>query len=601
MEFFFDLLNSAATKRDAKAYISRLKSTKRVEKPAIPSHQPVEQNRHISPPSHGVNLGGFFGHSRAVENTPVFKQYEHLDLDIQHAGTVHVALVKVAVPQDLKDPTVEGIAQTLSQLARLSMVPCVVVDTRPQIGTAFHEVRAEGARQANRLVDAIEKFRGSRASKVDSVMSLSDNNICKVFSRELLLRPLREGRIPVILPIAHTESTQRATVVSADDVMLALTKELAGLTINHQADEHPGRLAVKYQALQKQISVDRVILLDPCGAVISSGPQGRAHVFVNLEQEFEDIAKELSESNSKDIGETRIHLKNLQLLRSILTLLPPASSAIITTPEEASRSSRISRQAAQVSSVGTRRKRNPLIHNLLTDKPAQSSSLPRARLGPISESTEIVTSTFVKKGMPLTMLPDPRTTPWTPHGPRINLHDPRIDLPRLVHLIEDSFNRTLDLEHYLNRVNNRIAGLIIAGNYEGGAILTWETPPGVSPTDLSRQVPYLDKFAVLKRSQGAGGVADIVFNAMVRGCFPNGVCWRSRRTNPVNKWYFERARGTWKIPETEWTMFWTTKGVEDNIVSSRDDGHANKTDLFTDYEGVCRNVEPSWKDGKADD
>lgn len=29
--------------------------------------------------------------------------------------------------------------------------------------------------------------------------------------------------------------------------------------------------------------------------------------------------------------------------------------------------------------------------------------------------------------------------------------------------------------------------------------------------------------------------------------------------NPVNKWYFERSRGTWKLPDTNWTMFWYAK------------------------------------------
>lgn len=202
-------------------------------------------------------------------------------------------------------------------------------------------------------------------------------------------------------------------------------------------------------------------------------------------------------------------------------------------------------------------------------------------------------STFVKRGMPLTMLPDPRVKAWTAGNggePRLRLDDPRIDLGRLVYLIEDSFNRKLDVQHYMDRINDRIAGLIIAGEYEGGAILTWETPPGVvddgSEASLARMVPYLDKFAVLKRSQGAGGVADIVFNAMVRSCFPNGVCWRSRRNNPVNKWYFERARGTWKLPDTNWTMFWTTPGVPEN------------TQRFQDYEGVCRSIQPSWADNK---
>ena len=166
--------------------------------------------------------------------------------------------------------------------------------------------------------------------------------------------------------------------------------------------------------------------------------------------------------------------------------------------------------------------------------------------------------------------------------------DPRVDLKRLVYLIEDSFRRKLNVKHYLNRIQNRVAGIIVAGDYEGGAILTWEMPPGVN--DPNRLVPYLDKFAVLQTSQGSSGVADIVFQAMVRSCFPEGVCWRSRKDNPVNKWYLERASGTWKIPNSNWTMFWTGDDV------------AEGEQKWNDYVGVCSNIAASWaEDGKKPD
>lgn len=194
--------------------------------------------------------------------------------------------------------------------------------------------------------------------------------------------------------------------------------------------------------------------------------------------------------------------------------------------------------------------------------------------------------------MPLTIYPDPRTRPWhppKPGAPRLRATDNVIDLPRLVYLIEDSFNRKIDVQDYLNRVNENLAGIIIAGEYEGGAILTWERPPGVDGQDAyedGRLVPYLDKFAVLKSRQGSGGVADIVFNAMVRDCFPEGVCWRSRKNNPVNKWYFERSTGTSKLSESPWTMFWTTPGLD------------GQHPTLQDYEAVCRSVKPSWADNK---
>ena len=293
------------------------------------------------------------------------------------------------------------------------------------------------------------------------------------------------------------------------------------------------------------------------------------------------------------------HLQNLELVRSVLSMLPPSSSALLTTPDEAANAGK--ETPFRAGGVGTRRHRNPLIHNLLTDKPVFSSSLPVGRLGqtkssmgddPSTLATSITPTTFAKHGMHITIFPDPKISPWEPPIPgkqHMKLTDAHIDLPRLVHLIDDSFGRTLDIKEYLKRVNGRIAGVIIAGEYEGGALLTWETPPGVpddgSPESRARMVPYLDKFAVLKRSQGSGGVADALFTAMVRDCFPNGVVWRSRSTNVVNKWYFERSRGTWKLSNTGWTMFWTTPDMD--------------RQTFLDYEAVCRGIEPSWADGKS--
>ena len=637
-----NLLRSAATKRDAKAYLSRLKSPQRAKAPSSPNQDAVTGS-HTKSPSHGVNLGTFFGHGRAVEDRPVFSQFQDLDFDLSHGETVHVALVKLADPQNLDDSSLLGIAQTLNQLARLSMIPCVVVDTRTTTPTvSLNGAKEIALQQADRLVEALEILRGPGARRVDGLLSVSeDSKACSVFSRKLLSRPLRRGRIPVIIPVAYTDNMQTALMVPADDAMLALTKELAGLNLRDPATDHPEEVAAISKGLQREVSVDRIILLDPIGGISTTGYRGKRHSFVNLEQEYTGIARELAhkdpylssptsttaqrtvptssepeagmhsmsilshgdhkpstkaaESQRREVIDPAvIHMNNLRLVKALLSLLPPSSSAIITTPEEAANSSQVSQQVENVSTVGTRRQQNPLIHNLLTDKPAQSSSLPPGRLGLSGDSAvPPVTSTFVKRGMPLTILPDPTVAPWTLNNsgrPRLTLQDPQIDLPRLVHLIEDSFDRKLDVDHYLRRVNDRIAGLIVAGEYEGGALLTWETPPGVaedgSPEAVSRAVPYLDKFAVLKRSQGAGGVADIVFNAMVRGCLPDGVCWRSRGNNPVNKWYFERARGTWKIPSTNWTMFWTTPGVDLN------------RDLFWDYEGVCRSVQPSWADKK---
>lgn len=462
------------------------------------------------------------------------------------------------------------------------------------------------------------------------------------------MTPLRKGVIPVIPSIGYTNTTQTVVKVPAVDVVMALARELAGLSTDPFPDEDSGSTIERMKSSRNEVSLDRLIILDPLGGIPSSDRKNGYHVFLNMEQEFETARNDLmkgsgpqldySETPPKqeeisDLGasnpfskfvETELannpvrtgtttiqpeldskpreenwhHIENLELARSILSILPPSSSVLLTSPDEAANSGK--EMPLLTTGVGTRRQRNPLIHNLLTDRPVFSSSLPIGRLGGqaaakgASTRTDAITpTTFAKHGTSVTIFPDPKIVPWKPSTPgqcHLTLTDPQIDLPRLVNLIEDSFGRKLDVEEYLKRVNDRIAGVIIAGEYEGGAILTWETPPGVkddgSPGSQARMVPYLDKFAVLKSKQGSA-TADLVFKAMVRDCFPQGVCWRSRKNNVVNKWYFERSRGTWKLPDTGWTMFWTTPDL------------SMDKQTFLDYEGVCRKIEPSWADNKA--
>ncbi|KAF7595872.1 Amino-acid acetyltransferase, mitochondrial [Aspergillus hancockii] len=607
-EFFLSLLNSASTKREAKSYLARLKAQHTPKVQTKPSNRPSKGTATQSLPS-GVNLGSFYGASRSVYDSPVFRHDSTPPPPPSQLPEerLHLALIKLGTPQLLDDSNIDGVAKTLSQLTRLGMGCCVVVD--PGTADSPNSLRRIATDQADRISIAVDAQPDSKSAHLDSVLSLSPTNpeIPTVLSRKALLNPLRDGQIVILTPVAYTEHVPKAVTVSANDAILALTKELAGLAMRPDPDEDPWLTAQKIAKLQKEVSLDRVILLDPLGGIPSfRGPQ-TSHVFINMEQEYDDIENELlqvwsgegyKESTPKpedNLVQDAIkgHLDNLRLSQKALAMLPSASSGIITSPVEVSNSARTPQaNPSDVSAVGTRRQRNPLIHNLLTDKPLLSSSLPVSRREAMNRRRGSIHApsshtTFVKRGMPLTIIPDPRVGVWTAQDrPRLRLDDPCIDLPRLVRLIEDSFNRKLDVQDYLDRVNDRLAGLIIAGEYEGGAILTWELPPGVendgSAASEARMVPYLDKFAVLKRSQGAGGVADIVFNAMVRACFPNGVCWRSRKDNPVNKWYFERSTGTWKLAETNWTMFWTTPGLTAD------------SQKFRDYEEVCRSIQPSW-------
>lgn len=409
-----------------------------------------------------------------------------------------------------------------------------------------------------------------------------------------LTAALQEDEIPIIPSFGYTADTCSRKPVDADEAILALIRHLSGLQfLGHEVAED-----LQNTKLLKAAEVYRLIILDPLGGIPANNRATERHLFLNLEQEFEEVKDHLLRaSTTGSIGiELRKanaqHLKNAELAKNALSLLPPTSSVVVTTPQEAAKERGPTEMDWAL--VGTRRGQNPLIHNLLTDKPVQSSSLPTERFKTIKSLTGAPQigslTTLAKRGMPLTIFPDPRVTPWRPPQPGekgLNLTDPCIDLPRLVNLIEDSFGRKLDIDHYLKRIQGNLAGVIIAGEYEGGALLTWEKPwglKGAEADDPARLVPYLDKFAVLRKSQGAGGVADIVFNAMVRTCFPSGVCWRSRRDNPVNKWYFERSRGTVKFKDMNWAMFWTTPKLDEQ--------------RFQDYESVCRGVEPSWADKK---
>lgn len=534
----------------------------------------------------------------------------------------HVALVKVAALQDQPDHVIDGLARTLSYLNRLGLGCLVVLDAQsasedaPAGASAACPGRARAFAQADRLVSALETFSNTKASRQDDLfaLDLSTSPAVQLQYPRLLARTLRRGVIPVLAPIAFESESQRLLDVPPDDLVMALTRSFAGHGPSPLYDEAKAQTAVHAPA---PFMLDRIIVLDPAGAIPSAGRADAAHVFINMEQEYDDIRAELAGAFPTAPRATiRRHLRNLLLLQRTLALLPPTSSALLAAPEDAASPAQARLSAL---SVGTRRFKNPLISSLLTDKPLISSSLPPARLTPStkrpteneptasSPASSAVASaedtaentitplprrpavTFAKRGMPLTMLPDPRAAPWTPPAPGeqgMSLEDSGVDLKRLLALIDDSFGRTLDPADYLARLRGRTAGVIVAGDYEGGAVVTWETPPGGG--DSARLVPYLDKFAVARRSQGAGGVADVVFGALVRACLPAGVVWRSRRSNPVNRWYFERAVGSWKLPGAEWTMFWTTPGMH---------GDAER---WADCEAVCRGVKPSWKDGGAD-
>jgi amino-acid N-acetyltransferase len=680
-EIFLSLLQNSSSKRTANAYLSRFALSKKHEPIASPKVEKVvkevvgQENFDLWRLSKtGVNLGNLYNPGKAIEDSPVFAQQPLPNqLLPENVETIHIALVKLREPQNIDDPILDGVATTLGQLVRLGLNIVIVSDCDGQTLDRSSDIASRNWQeevyfQASRVVNALNKHNKSGAIRIADALErveLEDEVASTVFvrgrievgMRNLLLPLLSAGIIPVVPATAVASETHTRIRVDADDIVLALARDLSGIKSQIIDGKEPSEvtesLTKAAKSLEDKTSLDKIVVMDPLGGIPSDETPHRSHVFINLENEYKSIQNELTRSSGKletvttkekqsnhavvegsnqsiklieenvnsGLGGVRTdkhsmyspeqsarrHLKNLDLVQRTLQLLPPSSSALIITPKAAAISSQDPEPPPSVSGVRSRRKKNPLIHNLLTDKSMISSSLPISRLSGSqaagssanSENAIFNDATLVKKGISLTMIPNPHTHPWTPPGPEgttMSLTDPNIDFPRLLHLIEDSFGRKLDVNHYLNRIRNRLAGIIIAGEYEGGAILTWETPPHYPK---SPPVPYLDKFAVLRRAQGTGGVADIVFKAMLRSCFPGGCVWRSRTTNPVNKWYLERSEGSWKLPGGQWTMFWSVEkghGMDD-IVGYQ----GTREDRWRDWVDVCQNVVPSWKDDKAPD
>ncbi|KAI8946184.1 N-acetylglutamate synthase [Xylaria longipes] len=599
-DFLVSVLETSVTKRDAKAYMNRFVPF--LERKATSFKQRTSAQTHSKGLSAAIEPSAILpssvkssdGEPAAIQTTsPTSEQ----DLIIEEP--LFVALVKFHAPQTVNNATFNGVAKTLSRLRKLGLVSIVVVDCD---GNGQDEItqRQTATVQARRIATAIDNHDAPGARVIDSPITIAQrddlptscytSNDLFIGNPSELMTALQDDLIAIIPSFGYTVDTCIRKPVNVNDAILALTRQVSGLQfVQIPDDESP------ITKILRAAEVYRIIILDSLGGIPAKNRATGRHLFLNLEHEFPEVQADLEASASQDISseanDKARHLENARLARDALSLLPPTSSAIITTPQEAAKERGPEDNVMDLALVGTRRGQNPLIHSLLTDKPVQSSSLPTERFTPITSSTGTCQigslTTLAKRGMPLTIFPNPKITLWKPPQPgqgSLSLTDPRIDLPRLVNLIEDSFGRKLDIEHYLKRINGNLAGVIIAGEYEGGALLTWESPPGT--TDPSRRVPYLDKFAVLRKSQGAGGVADIVFNAMVRDCFPEGVCWRSRKDNPVNKWYFERSRGTLKLRDMNWTMFWTTPKL------------ALDDQRFRDYESVCRGIEPSWADKK---
>lgn len=513
--FFLTVLSATATKRDAKSYIEKYQK-----------------------PYNKANLVKV----KSSDSLRDFIEAEDgalIDIEPSLADTspLRVAVVTIRDPAETTNDQLEKIACTLGQLHRLGLHPVVIIDT-------YADGPASGwGVQVNRFAQILEDSDLEARPISEGLFSISTDpstskpmhkkRIVSIYDTRTLKAPVSRRQIPVIRTIG-TDKAGKKHKITGDSAMKALCSAFGTKPLLTPYQKNMNRSA---------LVIDKLIIIDKVGGILSPQRKEGSHVFINLDQEALVLQRELATLASPETADR--HLRNLDTCQICLDLLADSASAVVTTPTI----------AGSVPGV-----QHPLIHNLLTDKPMFSPSLPVK-----GSRTPITTTTILRKGVPVTIYRN------------ISLTSPELNLEKLTALINDSFGRRLDVSKYLDRIDGPVEALIVAGDYDGAAIITSERANGDGEA-----VPYLDKFAVLRAKQGAGGVADILFNAMIHQFPHDALMWRSRNENPVNKWYFERAKGTYLIPHTQWRMFWTKS--PDTLAR------------FKGYVKVAKSIQPTWLD-----
>ncbi|KAI0788516.1 mitochondrial amino-acid acetyltransferase [Abortiporus biennis] len=467
------------------------------------------------------------------------------------------ALVKVQGP--FTDRQLESIARGMVYLEKLGLLSVIIVENED-----FKD--REGQRSAiveetMRFVTALEKGGAKARPILGAVVRLGpkpgdeeapepqDYTVpeAHTFPSDLvhIRSALRAGEIPVLPPFA-LDSFCRSVRVDSNDVIAALARgmteaaELDKQARQEQQDRKEGH--EDDPVAEVDLTPLRLMIINKEGGVPSYARYGMPHLLVNLTSEFSYI------KNTFDQKWRTSHptaLSNLSLARTCLAYMPPTSSAVMV----------------------SHRSPSDLIGNLITNKPAVSSSLPHALLQGNRKLTPH-TPTLLRRGLPIQVIR--------------NTND--LDKVKLKYLLEQSFRRTLDEEPFWERLNESLDFVIVAGDYAGAAIVTREacspsTSPNISP------ITYLDKFAVLPSHQGDGTV-DFLWVALHDETYglglpfsanPNGgkegkgegrdLVWRSRANNPVNKWYFERSTGHLRMGD--WVLFWCDAEVRLKIEEGR--------------------------------
>ncbi|KAG0339566.1 Amino-acid acetyltransferase, mitochondrial [Podila humilis] len=461
--------------------------------------------------------------------------------------TDHLALIKLRGPFTKDNLT--AVAYTLVQLQRLGLLSIVMLDNQTwwqeqdpsgsaavlAAGNQSVETRQRMMRDMIEMVEEIELAGGKARPVYDDVFQATENDTSDQTSRQEQavsvrhgLRPLqsclRLRQIPVMVPMATSSSCKRLPVQS-NKALVALAK--------YMGESAQGATGLQGHGNGTGPMVPmRLIVVNTTGGIPltrANGIQGPTHCFVNLKDEYSTILDDLDNMDHIPAATADSYRSDLGMIKESLDYLPRTCSAIITSSPSLT-----------------------LITNLITDKPLFSSTMRN------QDPKVMLATTVLRSGLDI----------FSFRGSLDGL-----DLKQLSILLESSFGKPLDAEGFYERIKTRTKTVILAGHdYMGAAIVTREGGVALgSDGKILASVAYLDKFSVAPKSQGIG-VADILWKRL-QDEFPDLV-WRSRSDNPVNKWYFDRADGNIRIPNTNWTVFWYgPKGlslIRDYITISRD-------------------------------
>ncbi|SGZ58829.1 CIC11C00000005583 [Sungouiella intermedia] len=508
-DLILSILKSTTTKREAKNYLQKYQN--QFSDGESNFHNPLKDG-HLTKAENQRDL--FI--TRFLRNqNPFLNIYEDDETKLQKIP-LRIALVKLSL-LDESPETWKGVSETFKRLVTLGISPIIILDHDHLSQKDFKTNAAYMMKQGYKLLLQLS-VTSDEGTTVESMILRSlfvdQCQQMKLSSLEQLLIPLYQGIIPIVQPLQYNVTNGSQNFVTSNEALYTVCSELL---------EHP-----------ELLTIEKVIVIDKLGGIPSIERNQTSHVYINLSQEYSDIVSELF-IGFLDPATRDKHLDNFKTMNKILTLAKLKSATneatgIITTPE--------------IMSLNDD-ELNPIIYNVLTDRPIISSSLPSTHL-----RTPEVSTSIIKKGFEVIVIDEHSVEGELTFKKLVT--SGLIDENRIFELMNDSFGRKLDVHSYIERINENLASIIIVGDYVGAAIITWEKLTN------GEKVAYLDKFAVASEYQGLPSLADIIFKLIYR-CHQSELLWRSRKNNPVNKWYFDRCRGSFSADDSNWKLFFTGK------------------------------------------